>query len=44
MVLIYEALNDAERQGVDSVRLQDEVLEALLRFLERCGMSQTSCQ
>ena len=44
MVLIYDALNDAERRGADSLKLEDKVLEALLRFLERCGMGQTSCQ
>lgn len=38
MVLLYEALNDAERQGVNAVELEEEVIEILLRYLTRCRM------
>jgi hypothetical protein len=38
MVLLYEALNDAERRGLDAAELEDEVLQTLHRYLQRCGM------
>ena len=38
MILLYEGLNDAERLGLDAAELENEVLEILLRYLERCGM------
>jgi len=38
MILLYEALNDADRLGLDAAELENEVLEILLRYLERCGM------
>jgi hypothetical protein len=38
MILLYEALNDAELLGLDAAELENEVLEILLRYLERCGM------
>jgi len=38
MILLYETLNDAERSGLDTAKLENEVLEILLRYLERCGM------
>ena len=44
MVLIYEALNEAERRGMNTVKLEDEVMEVLLRILARCGMGETSCR
>lgn len=38
MVLLYEALNDAGRLGMDVSELENEVTEILLRFLERCSL------
>jgi hypothetical protein len=38
MILLYEALNDAERLGIDAAELENEVIEILLRYLERCRM------
>lgn len=38
MILLYEALNDAERLGMDAAELESEVIEILLRYLERCRM------
>jgi hypothetical protein len=38
MVLLYEALNDAERRGLQVNELESEVIEILLRFLERCSL------
>jgi hypothetical protein len=38
MVLLYEALKDAKRLGVDDAELENEVIEILLRYLERCGL------
>lgn len=38
MVLLYEALKDAKRLGVDSPELENEVIEILLRYLQRCGL------
>jgi hypothetical protein len=38
MVLLYEVLNDAERRGLDVNELESEVIEILLRFLERCSL------
>lgn len=40
MVLLYEALNDAQRQGLNASELEEEVLEILLRYLGRCRMDQ----
>ena len=40
IVLLYEALNDAERQGLNAGELEDEVTEILLRYLQRCRMDQ----
>jgi hypothetical protein len=40
MVLLYEALNDAERRGMNSATLETEVVEVLLRYLERCRMDE----
>jgi hypothetical protein len=41
MVLLYEALNDAERLGMDAVELETEVIEVLHRYLERCRMDHS---
>jgi hypothetical protein len=38
MVLLYEALKDATRLGMDAAGLENEVIEVLLRYLERCGL------
>lgn len=38
MILLYEALNEAERLGLDAAELENEVIEILLRYLERCRM------
>lgn len=38
MILLYEALNDTERLGMDVADLESEVIEILLRYLARCGM------
>lgn len=38
MVLLYEALKDAKRLGTDSTELESEVIEILLRYLQRCGL------
>lgn len=38
MVLLYEALKDAKRLGIDSPELENEVIEILLRYLQRCGL------
>jgi hypothetical protein len=38
MVLLYEALKDAKRLGLDSAELENEVIEILLRYLDRCGL------
>jgi hypothetical protein len=38
MVLLYEVLNDAERRGLEVNELESEVIEILLRFLERCSL------
>jgi hypothetical protein len=38
MVLLYEALNEAERRGLEMNELESEVIEILLRFLERCSL------
>jgi hypothetical protein len=38
MILLYEALNDAERLGMDVGELESEVIEILFRFLERCSL------
>jgi len=38
MILLYEALNDAERLGMDGGDLESEVIGILLRFLERCSL------
>jgi hypothetical protein len=38
MILLYEALNDAERLGMDIGELESDVTEILLRFLERCSL------
>jgi hypothetical protein len=38
MILLYEALNDAQRLGMDAGELESEVIEILLRFLERCSL------
>ena len=40
MVLLYEALKDANRMGMDEAELENEVIEVLLRYLERCGLDQ----
>jgi len=40
MVLLYEALKDANRKGMDEAELENEVIEVLLRYLERCGLDQ----
>ena len=38
MVLLYEALKDANRMGMDEAELENEVIAVLLRYLERCGL------
>ena len=38
MIVLYEALSDAERLGIDAPELESEVIEILLGYLERCGM------
>lgn len=38
MILLYEALKDAVRLGLDAAEIENEVLEVLLRYLERCRM------
>jgi len=40
MVLLYEALKDANRKGMDEAELENEVIEVLLRYLDRCGLDQ----
>jgi len=40
MVLLYEALKDANRLGMDEAELENEVIEVLLRYLDRCGLDQ----
>jgi len=44
MILLYEALNDAQRLGMDAGELESEVIEILLRFLERCSLDQRETQ
>lgn len=41
MILLYEALNEAERIGMDGTELENEVIEILHRFLERCRMDHS---
>ena len=41
MILLYEALNEAERIGMDGSELENEVIEILHRFLERCRMDHS---
>ena len=41
MILLYEALNEAERIGMDGAELENEVTEILHRFLERCRMDHS---
>jgi hypothetical protein len=41
MILLYEALNEAERIGMDGSDLENEVIEILHRFLERCRMDHS---
>lgn len=38
MIVLYEALCDAERRGIEASELESEVIEILLGYLERCGM------
>lgn len=38
MVLLYEALKDAKRLGLDASELENEVIEILLRYMDRCGL------
>jgi len=38
MIVLYEALNDAERVGTDAGELESEVIEILRGYLQRCGM------
>ena len=42
MVVLYEALSDAERLGIDARGLESEVIEVLLGYLERCGMDSST--
>lgn len=44
MILLYEALNDAQRLGMDAGELESEVIEILLRFLERCSLDHRETQ
>jgi hypothetical protein len=44
MVLLYEAINDAERRGLDTERLEYEATEILLRFLDRCGLDPATAK
>ena len=44
MVILYEALNDAERRAKDVAELETEVIEILLRYLERCGLDPATAR
>ena len=42
MIALFEALNDAERLGIEAGELEGEVTEILRGFLERCGFDPTT--
>jgi hypothetical protein len=42
MIVLYEALSDAERLGIQTRELETEVVEVLLGYLERCGMDASA--
>ncbi len=42
MILLYEALSEAERLGIEARELETEVIEVLLGYLERCGMDSSA--
>jgi len=42
MILLYEALSDSERLGIEARELETEVIEVLLGYLERCGMDAST--
>jgi len=41
MIVLYEAIKDAESLGMDGAELESEVIQILLRYLERCGWDPT---
>ena len=42
MIVLFEALNDAERLGIEAGELEGEVTEILRGFLERCGLEPSA--
>ena len=42
MILLFEAINDAERLGIETGELECEVTEILFGFLERCGLEPSA--
>jgi len=42
MILLYEALSEAERLGIEAPELETEVIEVLLGYLKRCGMDSSA--
>ena len=44
MVLLYEAIIDAERRGLDTAQLEHEATEILPRFLDRCGLDPATAK